>query len=226
MNRKERRAAQSGRRRAKLDRIIAVHESGHAVARVLVAEQTGIPVDHSISHIDVGTKAEMGKSIDGQSVLISQAITFGPMLPEAASAAIRAMNLSAGHALTMDEITVAFDAAVARGLHAKSWAAGRAFIATCGAAAEARHLSLPFASVWNGPQCEHDLRDTVRDLLIARVLDSEMEDVIDQAASEAVATMARPEVWRAVSALADRIPTFGLMPGRLAVSIVRAALQT
>jgi hypothetical protein len=46
--------------------IVAVHEAGHAVARVLVAGELGYSLDEVISCIELGTNLR-GRSVDGRS---------------------------------------------------------------------------------------------------------------------------------------------------------------
>src|SRR5439155_17703469 len=50
--------------------VVAVHEAGHAVAKVLAAGEPGYGINKAISHIDVGT----GESLSGSGV------TYGPVL--------------------------------------------------------------------------------------------------------------------------------------------------
>jgi hypothetical protein len=81
MNRHQRRANKTKGIDKKLDPVIAIHEAGHAVARVLSAEDFGLPAEKMISRIDVGTAENLGKSyFDKSATLISQAITYGPTL--------------------------------------------------------------------------------------------------------------------------------------------------
>ncbi len=54
MNRSQRRAAGAKGRVGKLDRVVAVHEAGHAVARILVADDFGLPPEKMISDIAAG----------------------------------------------------------------------------------------------------------------------------------------------------------------------------
>jgi hypothetical protein len=78
-NRRERLAARAIARKRPTDRVVAVHEAGHAVGRVLTAEQLGYSLEDAIDRIDVGV-ASGGRSVslDGRAKLISQAVTFGP----------------------------------------------------------------------------------------------------------------------------------------------------
>jgi hypothetical protein len=73
MIRHQRRAASAQKKNSTLDRVIAIHEAGHAVARVLAAEDFGLPAEKMISHIEVGTRENQGSSFFDNSV--------GPQIP-------------------------------------------------------------------------------------------------------------------------------------------------
>lgn len=53
MNRHQKRAARVKARGREVDRVTAVHEAGHAVARVLVANSLGWSAHEAIEHIDI-----------------------------------------------------------------------------------------------------------------------------------------------------------------------------
>src|SRR5438067_9965781 len=80
MNRHERRAAKVAVRSAKIDRVVAIHEAGHAVARFLTAADLGFSVDAAISYIEIAPDSAVTKSIDKRMIFRMQAATFGPML--------------------------------------------------------------------------------------------------------------------------------------------------
>jgi hypothetical protein len=81
MNRHQRRVAKAKGIDKKLDHVIAIHETGHAVAGVLSAADFGRPAEEMISHIDVATGENLGESYFDKSVTLrSQAVTYGPTL--------------------------------------------------------------------------------------------------------------------------------------------------
>jgi hypothetical protein len=81
MNRHERRAAKV---RARLvaknggSHIVAVHEAGHAIAKVLAAEELGYSINEAIDRIEIGVGETLGRSVDGRMITRSQAVTYGP----------------------------------------------------------------------------------------------------------------------------------------------------
>ena len=69
--------------------IVAVHEAGHAVAKVLAAGELGYSITEAINHIDIGTDESWGQSTDGKMMLRSQGVTFGPIFSRDINAASR-----------------------------------------------------------------------------------------------------------------------------------------
>jgi hypothetical protein len=82
MNRKQRRAAKAAARRQRIDPVVAVHESGHCVGRILVADSLGWRADEAIKSIELHPLPIAGGkiSIDGIREVRSQAITYGMMM--------------------------------------------------------------------------------------------------------------------------------------------------
>jgi hypothetical protein len=81
MNRHDRRAAQAKAKHPRKNgtlQIVAVHEAGHAVAKVLAAGELGYSINEAINHIDMGTGGKLGQSADGRMITRSQAVTYGP----------------------------------------------------------------------------------------------------------------------------------------------------
>jgi hypothetical protein len=82
MNRKQRRAAKAAARRQRIDPVVAVHESGHCVGRILVADSLGWRPDEAINSVVLHpvSIADGKISVDGTQELRSQAITYGMMM--------------------------------------------------------------------------------------------------------------------------------------------------
>ncbi|MER9585254.1 hypothetical protein [Mesorhizobium sp. M0276] len=88
MNRNARRAAQAQARTRTIDRITAVHEAGHAVGRLLTAEDMGVPFDQAVHSIEIGAGPSW-RSADGRIVLDSEAICYGPAVSRELQVAYR-----------------------------------------------------------------------------------------------------------------------------------------
>src|SRR3974377_66408 len=82
MNRKQRRAAKATTHHRRVERNVAVHEAGHCVGRILVAESLGWSLNEAISHVKIHPApiANGTVSIDGTHELRSQAATYGMMM--------------------------------------------------------------------------------------------------------------------------------------------------
>jgi hypothetical protein len=227
MNRHQRRAAKAQGIDKKLDPVIAIHEAGHAVARVLSAEDFGLPAEKMISHIDVGTAENLGKSHFDKSVtLISQAVTFGPTL----SAELQAVfdRTTAGvdpSKLTKQHIVDALKLAKDEGVDVTRWLRARMLISTLASVAEARHTGRHVADVWNSPESEDDLKGAVEDAIRAGLPTEQIADYIDEALDQSEILMGQANVQRAVHALADALPIRGKLKGQRAVLIIARALD-
>jgi hypothetical protein len=78
MNRQTGRAAKAMARhtsKSKYNEIVAVHEAGHAVAKVMAARDFGYDVHEAVTYIDVGSQ-EPGLTPDGEMIVGSHGITL------------------------------------------------------------------------------------------------------------------------------------------------------
>jgi hypothetical protein len=92
MNRHERRAAQARARYAAKNgdsHIVAVHEAGHAVAKVLAAGELGYSIHEAVECVEIGTEQLVGASPDGKVMFLSAARTEGPIFSREIDAASR-----------------------------------------------------------------------------------------------------------------------------------------
>jgi hypothetical protein len=90
MNRQTRRAAKATARqtsKSKYHEIVAVHEAGHAVAKVMAAPDFGYEVHEAVSYIDVGSQGPGNLAPDGKMILRSQGVTYGPVFSKEISLA-------------------------------------------------------------------------------------------------------------------------------------------
>jgi hypothetical protein len=142
MNRRDRRASRSPK--PKLDRAVAVHEAGHAVARVLTAADMGYAPEIAIQDIEIGGSAVtvLGKNTDGLNIE-SQAIARGPIF----SLDIMA-HLSRPPPYLDAYLRQVIMRAEASNADVTKWLKAKALIFACGTAAEAKLLGVPFDEVW------------------------------------------------------------------------------
>ena len=147
MNRHQRRVAKAQGIGGKLDPVIAIHEAGHAVARVLGAADFGLPAEKMVSHIDVGTAENLGESHFDKSVrLTSQAVTYGPTLSSEIQAIFNRITQGVDpNKLTKQHIVEALKAAKDEGADVARWLTGRAraTLAPCEGGRIDRHMTSP-----------------------------------------------------------------------------------
>jgi hypothetical protein len=169
MNRHQRRTANAKGSAGKLDPVIAIHEAGHAVARVLGAADFGLPAEKMISYIDVGTAENLGESYFDKSVMLkSQAVTYGPTLSAGLQAVFdRSTQGMDPSKLTKQHIVEAIKLAKDDGLDVAPWLRARMLISTLASVAEAKHTGRQVDDVWNSPECEGDLKGAVEDGIYA-----------------------------------------------------------
>ena len=225
MNRHERRAFKAQARSAKLDRITAIHEAGHAVARVLTATDFGIAEAEAVAHIEIGLTSACARSRDGFAELISGAVTIGPML----SAKLQSLYETVTNGLPQDQIgtshiTRAFQLAEANGVEHSDWLRARMLISVFGAAAEARHTGRDILEIWNGYEAEADVNAARADGSYAGLSPLQTDDFIAEAISRAQVLISQPDVWAAVTSVANNMPNRGKMSGERVVRLVQAAL--
>jgi hypothetical protein len=234
MNRRKRPATKDPGRRARKNaslQIVAVHEAGHAVAKVLSFEELGYSISRSIDYIDIGA-GRMIRSADGTMVLCSQGITFGPMFSKdiaSASQEFREAYPSERQELTGHEAYDFLSAIVELGRAADAdidkWFRARVFDAVTGSIAEAIISNRSFSDVWNGYECEGDRLSIVSDAKISRITGDEALLMIDRMAALSAYLMETPAVWAAVLALANKLPGVGRMNGAKAVAIITSTLS-
>jgi hypothetical protein len=227
MNRHERRAAKAVARSAKIDRVVAVHEAGHAVARFLTAADLGFSTNDAISYIEVAPDA-VTQSVDKRMNFRTQATTFGPMLSKEIQEMFEGDCASLGGLsgrLAFEALSGIITKARSAGIDVNKWLRAKSLISVFGAAAEARYTSKRFEDVWISCECEDDRRQAVQDCMIGGTTEvADIGTLLDEAEAAAANLTKRPEVWRAVLALADRLPAAGRFDGKKAASIIELAL--
>jgi hypothetical protein len=230
MNRQERRVARARERNLKVDRVVAVHEAGHVVARILVAESLGWSPDEMVLHIDIESNPlDTGAtSFDGTHSLKSQAVTFGQMFSRPMNDFIKqrmAHKLAAHVAAPVrdaDLIPVVAEMRVAS-IDVDWWYRAMSIVFMLGPMAEARLVGKPFEEIWNSYSSESDLSDAVRYGLMCSMTPEQIEVAVAENAHIAQQIMERPSTWAAILALAGRLK-YGRTPGELAAQIVMREL--
>jgi hypothetical protein len=226
MNRQQRRAAKAKGSVGKLERVVAVHEAGHAVARVLVAADFGLPPEAMVAYIDVGTAQKIGNSHFDKSVtLVAQATTYGPTLSAELQSVFDRMVKDLGIAsFTKKHIVDAIALAKAEGIDVLRWLRARMLISTLASSAEAKHTGRPIQEVWNSLESEDDMSGALEDGVYAGVPNEQIGSFIEEALKRSEAIIQQANVQRAIHALADTLPDQGRLTGRRAVFVINRAL--
>jgi hypothetical protein len=238
MNRHARRAARAMARHAsnaKDHHLIAVHEAGHAVAKVLASGELGYAASEAIAYIEIGSARDGTVSADGKMLLRSQAVTFGPTFSrEIADAAEEFENARlAGQTKEMlqgsdtrELYPEILHAARTAGADIGRWLRARVFDAVAGPLAEAIASNRQFGDVfWKGYAAEGDWNGIVSDLKISGTPVPEGFSLVNRMAVLAAYVMQDPLVWNAVIALAKRLPKAGRMGGSGAARIITDSMS-
>jgi len=189
---------------------IAVHESGHAVARVLSIGRVGITNENAIRWIEMdwGTPHcsvfELPLNMPGLK-------EFGER-----------EGIREGSWPTVEEWHKLFSF---MGIDPLEWARVRLFEITAGAAAQAKFTDVSFDSVWLDGGCSDDRQKAIETCQRIGLNEQEARGLFVERSKEACTVMDKTDVWRAVLTLAERLPTTGQMPGETVVSIVQNALR-
>jgi hypothetical protein len=237
MNRHERRTANALARRAsksEVDRIVAIHEAGHAIAKVLASGELGYDISEAIEGIEIGPGSAWTQSIDRRAFLASQGVTFGPTFSREISASssefqntyLAAPEVREGSDVDLQgpDASEFFSRIVelgrAAGADIKKWFRARVFDAVSGSVAEAIWSHRSFHDVWEGYQAESDLISVVRDAKVSGIGVEEVKSTIERMAALSACVMEDPLVWAAVLALAEKLPNVGHMKGFRAIAII------
>jgi hypothetical protein len=189
---------------------IAVHESGHAVARVLSIGSIGITNENAIGWI------EMDSGTPHCSVF--ELPLDMPGLKEFGERE----GIREGIEPTVEQWRQLFSF---MGIDPLEWASVRLFEITAGAAAQAKFIGVPFDLVWlHDGGCSDDRQKVIETCQRIGLNGREATELFVERSEEAYTAIDRPDVWRAVLTLAERLPTTGRMPGNTVVSIVQNAL--
>jgi hypothetical protein len=219
----------------KYHQIVAVHEAGHAVAKVMAAPDFGYEVHEAVAYIDVGSQGPGTLSLDGKMILRSQGVTYGPLFSKEISLA--AEEFKAAFLGDRTSVTVqgndsreffcgTLNAARTAGADIKRWFRIRTFDAVAGCIAEAIFSKRDFGELFfQDYAAESDRGGVAHDARMAAIPASEAVLVIDHMAAVNAYLMQDDKIWAAVLALAEELPVVGRMPGREAVKIITGILS-
>ena len=201
MNRHQRRATKAQKPAAKLERVVVIHEAGHAVARVLVAEEFWASQRQNDQLHRSWEAAKSGHELFlsiNLVVLTSQAVTFGPMLSSDLQAVFsRSVAGVPKHNLTKQHVREAISQARHDGIDVNRWLRARMLISVLASAAEAKFTSRTLQDVWNSYEAEADLKEAVADGLCGGLEPEEIEVFIDEALKRAEILVEEERIQRA-----------------------------
>lgn len=188
----------------------AVHESGHAVARVLSIGRVGIINENAIRWIEMDEGAPHCSVFE---------LPLGmPGLKEFGERE----GIREGIPWTVEQWRKLFSF---MRIDPLEWASVRLFELTAGAAAQGKFTGASFGLVWHDYGCSDDRQNVIETCQRIGLNGSEATRLFAERAEEARNLMDRTDVWRAVLTLAERLPTSGRMPGDTVVSIVQNSLR-
>lgn len=198
MNRHQRRKAKALRKlghKGDGAMVVAVHEAGPAIAKVLAIGELGYSIDKAIAFIDIGTREDMGQSADGKMIMQSQAVTVGQTISKDMAAASREFihaYISDHAELDLSALSQIVALGRAAGADIGKWFRARVFDAVTASITEAIFTKRTFYEVWNGYQTEGDLSDVVRDAKISGIAVNEVNSAIDRMAALSAHLMEKP----------------------------------
>jgi hypothetical protein len=239
MNRRTRRAAKAMARHAlksKDHQIVAVHEAGHAVAKVLAARDFGYEGHEAVAYIDVGSPGPSALTTDGKVILHSQGATYGPIFSKEISLAAAEFQdsfFADGTSLPIEGnhrrefFCGILNAARTAGADINKWFRIRAFGAVAGSVAEANFSKRDFGELFfRDYSAESDRGGILYDARMAAILTSEITPIVCHMATVSAYLMQDDKIWTAVLALAQKLPVMGRMPGPEVVKIITGVLSS
>ena len=200
-----------------LDRVAAVHEAGHAMARYLSADAMGFCADEAIDYIEIAPPFSR-PSLDAKSILTPKAATIGPVYSRPMMDFLRTASVS-------QNLTAAVEACKAHGIDVEMWAAVKAFVCMAGPAAEAQFTNRSLNEIANGYNCEHDIREATRYCLSAGMTTQKASKICNDALNWAREVFDDSQNWTAVLALADSLPSGGRINGSWIEKIITRAMH-
>jgi hypothetical protein len=224
MNRLERRAAKARSRSLKPDPVVAIHEAGHAVGRIITAKTMGFKNEEAIAFIDMNWGAPYVHG-NGDMVLMPRATTYGPMYSRPMTDFLIANPVAQTDPTSRVSLILDVARCKAAGIDVVGWAKAKAIICMFGPVAEAIYTQSYVESVIESPECGGDLNDAVRDCSLAGMSADDRVATIYWAIETATTMLGASNVWRSVKALANDLPSSGRLQGHRAAQIIERALE-
>jgi hypothetical protein len=216
MNRHERRAAKARAPGRVVDRVVAVHEAGHAVGRILCADSLGWGAEKAVAYIDMSAEHRDPEA---------EAATWGQFLSRPMVEFLQANKPPEAFDTPRDgtEMLALFAEMRAAGIDVDVWYRARSIETLFGPVAEAKLTGRSVVDVLSGEGCKRDWGDLVYFGFICGIAEERLDEAIRENIDITERYIARPEMWRAVLALADELKP-GRMNGRVAAAIIARAL--
>ena len=198
-----------------LDKVVAVHEAAHAVARYLSADAMGFRAAEAIDYIEIAPPFSR-PNLGAKTILAPKPAIFGPLYSRPMMDFLKTDSISL-------DLTAAVEACKAHGIDVEMWAAVKTFICMAGAAAEALFTNRSLSEIVK--ECENDLEDATRYCLAAGMTTQEASKVCNGALNWAREVFDDPRNWAAVLALADSLPSGGSIKGSQIEKIITRAIN-
>jgi hypothetical protein len=219
VNRHERRAAKAMARGQAVDHAVAVHEAGHAVGRILVADSVGWGADDALDYIDIHpVPLKVGASAEPHALQVDGA-TGGQFLSRPMVKYLETKMQPEAFDTPRDgtEMRALFGEMRAAGIDIDTWLRAKCVEIVFGPMAEAKLKGRSFVLGDDGSI--GDTEDLIYAGFLCGVAKERLAEAIGPNIEIAEGYIARPEVWRAILALADKIK-LGRMNGRDAAAII------
>jgi hypothetical protein len=225
LNRRQRRALRGQRP----DLVVAVHEAGHCVGRVLTAPYLGRQPQEIIKCIEIHPPGDELSVLGLAQCGRCQAITLGPFLSKPMQGFFakqlgekrRAANQPSDRSAELWALIPKMRKA---GIDVDSWFRATTLQAICGPMAEARLIEKEFEAIWNDECSELDLNGTVCAGCSIGLDSGQIASVIEEMVDLAKAQFTRFDVWQAIMSLSAQFK-FGRNSGREAAEIILRQLK-
>jgi hypothetical protein len=220
MNRKARRAekakAQKTHSLADIP-IAAIHEAGHAVAKVLAIEELEWDLREAIADIEI----HCDQSGVTRGHMFSRGIEEGSQ--KFKSGYLAEFGIPSGTDVR-SFLTRVFRHGRNAGADIERWFRARTFDAVSGPVAEAIYSNQSFHQVWESDHAMGDRSSVASDALLADMPPEHVIQAIDHMAALSAHIMEKTSVWTAVLTLAKALPAVGRMAGSDAITCIASAI--